>query len=68
MSDTPEKPQTDTTQAAPQLPPRPEPPNPDDCCMSGCSPCVYDTYDQELERWHALIAELKSAGGNPSGG
>ena len=26
-------------------------PDPDDCCDSGCVPCVYDTYERDLEAW-----------------
>ncbi|HTI17914.1 MAG TPA: oxidoreductase-like domain-containing protein [Trinickia sp.] len=40
--------------------PRPTPPrHPDlaDCCHSGCSPCIFDLYDDALERyWDALDA------------
>ena len=34
--------------------PRPVPPTPPDddaCCHSGCDPCVYDMYAEELERY-----------------
>ncbi len=33
-------------------PPRkPEAPLPSECCESGCDPCVYDTYAEELD-WY----------------
>jgi hypothetical protein len=38
--------------------PRPVPPArplPEDCCQSGCSPCVFDMYQQELERYEAEL-------------
>lgn len=31
------------------VPPKPE--EPDNCCMSGCVNCVWDTYRDELEEW-----------------
>jgi hypothetical protein len=39
--------------------PRPEPPErPDNdaCCHSGCDPCIFDLYDEALERWRAELA------------
>jgi hypothetical protein len=38
--------------------PRPTPPErplPDDCCQSGCNPCVFDLYDEALERYEAAL-------------
>jgi hypothetical protein len=40
--------------------PRPTPPErplPDDCCQSGCNPCVFDLYEEALERYEARLAE-----------
>ncbi|WP_114811784.1 oxidoreductase-like domain-containing protein [Paraburkholderia kururiensis] len=28
----------------------------DDCCRSGCSPCVFDLYDEACERYRAALA------------
>jgi len=39
--------------------PRPTPPirpDPEDCCHSGCDPCVFDLYDEEVERYRAALA------------
>ncbi|MUI14433.1 oxidoreductase-like protein [Massilia dura] len=39
--------------------PRPEPPvppAPDDCCHSGCAVCVFDLYNDALERYETLLA------------
>ncbi|WP_426663571.1 oxidoreductase-like domain-containing protein [Rhodanobacter aciditrophus] len=39
--------------------PRPQPPpepDPADCCGEGCVPCVYDIYEQALERYKAALA------------
>jgi hypothetical protein len=40
--------------------PRPAPParpSPDDCCRSGCDPCVFDLYNEAMERYEAALAE-----------
>lgn len=39
------------------LPPKPEPPNPQDCCESGCTRCVYTVYDEELQRWKDAVKQ-----------
>jgi len=39
--------------------PRPQPPEcPDDdaCCHSGCDPCIFDLYDEEMGRYRAELA------------
>ncbi|OZI17696.1 oxidoreductase [Bordetella genomosp. 7] len=38
--------------------PRPQPPQapePGDCCQSGCIPCVYDLYDEAMERYREAL-------------
>lgn len=37
----------------PPLPPLP--PADDECCRSGCDPCVFDRYAEELERYRAAL-------------
>ncbi|MEW6341048.1 MAG: oxidoreductase-like domain-containing protein [Paraburkholderia sp.] len=32
----------------------------DDCCHSGCHPCVFDLYDEALERYHVALAEWQA--------
>jgi len=57
------------------LPRPPDRPDPLECCGRGCSPCIFDYYDDALERWKALVAargcdplEALKALGRPSGG
>lgn len=42
-----------------RVPPLPE--EPDNCCMSGCVNCVWETYREEMEEWQAATAEAKAA-------
>lgn len=34
-------------------------PAPEDCCHSGCTPCVFDLYEAEMERYRAALEEWK---------
>lgn len=36
------------------LPEPPEEPLQSDCCGTGCSPCVFDIYQEDLKRWREL--------------
>ncbi|MBW0448428.1 hypothetical protein EN871_29545 [bacterium M00.F.Ca.ET.228.01.1.1] len=43
--------------------PKPQPPvqpDLDDCCHSGCSPCVFDLYDEALERYEVALAQWQA--------
>jgi hypothetical protein len=43
--------------------PRPTPPEQpelEDCCNSGCSPCVFDLYDEALARYRVELAEWEA--------
>lgn len=43
----------------PDRDPRPDPPlppEPDDCCHSGCAVCVFDLYNDALERYERQLA------------
>ncbi|QLQ30430.1 MAG: hypothetical protein HZT40_01025 [Candidatus Thiothrix singaporensis] len=33
---------------------KPEPPADNECCDSGCDPCVWDIYRKELEKWNRI--------------
>jgi len=37
------------------MPQPPQPPAPGDCCHSGCTFCVEDMYQDELERYRAAL-------------
>ncbi|MDR5857371.1 oxidoreductase-like domain-containing protein [Caballeronia sp. LZ062] len=41
----------------------PERPQPDDCCHSGCHPCVFDVYQTALERYEAQLRERQARHG-----
>ena len=38
---------------------RPISPSPEDCCGSGCTPCVLDIYEQELRLWKLSLNQIK---------
>ena len=43
--------------------PKPLPPHQpdiDDCCRSGCTPCVFDLYEDALERYEKALAAWKA--------
>jgi hypothetical protein len=42
---------------AAELPPRPVPPEPGECCGGGCARCVFDVYEEQLARWERLRAD-----------
>jgi hypothetical protein len=35
-------------------------PDLDDCCHSGCNPCVFDLYEEALERYRTVLAEWQA--------
>jgi len=38
------------------MPQPPEKPMPEECCGSGCMPCVYDRYDDAVDTYRAALA------------
>ncbi|WP_404989428.1 oxidoreductase-like domain-containing protein [Caballeronia sp. LZ003] len=57
-----EMPRTDDPRPAP-----PERPLPEDCCQSGCHPCVFDLYEEALERYEERLREWNARHGEASG-
>lgn len=48
---------------------RPQPPiqpELEDCCRSGCSPCVFDLYEAALERYERALAAWEAAQETPA--
>lgn len=46
---------SDTRNADPRpLPPRR--PGNDECCGSGCIPCIFDLYDEQMQRYEEALA------------
>lgn len=43
-----------------QDPDKPIRPGNYDCCEGGCSPCIWDTYYEDMEVWKAAQAKKKS--------
>lgn len=39
-----------------ELPDPPTRPLDSECCGNGCSPCVFDIYDEEMEQWQKFCA------------
>jgi hypothetical protein len=35
-------------------------PDLDDCCHSGCDPCIFDLYDDAFERYQTALAEWQA--------
>ncbi|BBU29526.1 hypothetical protein BTHE68_32600 [Burkholderia sp. THE68] len=48
------------------LPTPPERPLPEDCCQSGCNPCVFDLYEEALERYEAALRAWEARRAAPS--
>lgn len=48
--------------------PRPEPPvapELEDCCQSGCNPCIFDLYHEALERYERELAAWEAQQAKP---
>lgn len=43
-----------------ELPEPPEKPLDSDCCGTGCTPCVFDIYDEEMLRWRMECDRIRS--------
>ena len=47
------------------LPPPPVEPELEDCCGSGCERCVFDVYQERLERWKRRCEALRRQASEP---
>jgi hypothetical protein len=54
MTDEPDEPD-DYEESDDPCPTPPVRPLPEDCCQSGCNPCVFDLYDEARERYEAAL-------------
>jgi len=46
------------------LPVEPVQPGLDDCCRSGCTPCVFDLYEDAMDRYRAELKKWRARHGN----
>ncbi|MBV7486795.1 oxidoreductase-like domain-containing protein [Bordetella sp. BOR01] len=44
----------------------PQAPAPGDCCQSGCIPCVYDLYDDAMDRYREQLRAWRARHGSPA--
>ncbi|KAJ2573072.1 hypothetical protein IW140_000471 [Coemansia sp. RSA 1813] len=44
-----------------KMPPKPEPPSNEDCCMSGCEFCVWDLYDEDMREYQKHATKAREA-------
>jgi len=42
------------------MPVEPVQPTLEDCCRSGCTPCVFDLYDDAMDRYRAALARWQA--------
>jgi hypothetical protein len=45
------------------MPVEPVQPGLDDCCRSGCTPCVFDLYEDAMDRYRAELKKWKARHG-----
>ncbi len=43
-----------------ELPPKPRKPDLDECCGSGCDPCVFDVYHDAVDAWKRACREIEA--------
>jgi hypothetical protein len=41
-------------------------PTADDCCQGGCARCVYDLYEDAMDRYRADLAAWRARHGEPA--
>jgi len=47
------------------LPVPPVPPALEDCCRSGCTPCVFDLYEEAMDRYRAALKDWQERHSSP---
>lgn len=47
-----------TPEDGPRLPPRPQPPDPSECCNNSCDPCVFEVWEDAVDRWEARCERI----------
>ncbi|KAH9171058.1 hypothetical protein EDB89DRAFT_1973949 [Lactarius sanguifluus] len=52
---------TPTTFRGIVIPEIPKPPEPDECCMSGCAVCVHDLYQESLDAHKTAVAVVRAS-------
>ena len=55
----------DAKAEADPMPQAPASPEPDACCHSGCTYCVDDLYQDELDKYRAALAAWRARHGEP---
>lgn len=58
--------QADPDDDPPPVPP--EAPAPEECCNSGCIPCVYDTYNEAMDDYREALKAWRARHPEPSKG
>jgi hypothetical protein len=51
----------DSHPATPAKPTPPRKPEPNECCGTGCIPCVMDLYEEDLQRYEEELAAWNKA-------
>ncbi len=46
-----------------RLPPKPPRPGENECCGTGCNPCVMQLYQMRLRTWKKQVKQLKADAG-----
>lgn len=44
---------------------KPNEPNPEDCCNSGCNPCIFDIYEEQLKLYKKFLLNKESVNVTP---
>lgn len=63
----PDLPMTDLDDDFDPMPEAPEAPADDLCCGSGCEPCVWDLYQEQLTEYRARLAAWQARQGSKAG-